>query len=325
MPFPADSEASGKTPLLAIVIPAWKTAFLREAVDSILAGQGDDFHLFIGDDASAEDIPAALGGRLHDPRLTYHRFQENLGGFDLVAHWERCIDLTRDSEWIWLFSDDDIMGPGCIPLVLRAIADGPPADLYRFPVSCIDETGSVVRDFPIREFASPREFSRLRLGNEIDSFAVEYVFRRSTFVRKQRFQSFDLAWGSDDAMWMKLMEERPARLLEGCRVLWRRSRLNISSNHGSPELALRKVRARLTFLRWMGDRYPWFRDGADFRNLSRSWFFRNLELRAFASTELYRLSLDACSEMGWSGARVLAGGTVVRKLTDRLGNLLAGK
>ena len=94
---------------LAIVIPAYKSTFLAAALDSIAAQTSLDFTLYIGDDCSPNHLGAIVDRYRDRINLVYHRFDTNLGGKDLVAQWERCIDMSQGEEWIWLFSDDDVM------------------------------------------------------------------------------------------------------------------------------------------------------------------------------------------------------------------------
>ena len=99
---------SDKT-LLAIVIPAYKSKFLELALNSICKQTDKRFHLYIGDDNSPEHLYDIILKYEDKITLTYKRFDENLGRNDLIAHWERCIDLVQDEEYIWFFSDDDMM------------------------------------------------------------------------------------------------------------------------------------------------------------------------------------------------------------------------
>lgn len=95
---------------MAIVIPAYKGRFLKETLDSIaVQAHKDEFVLYIGDDASPERLDKIVESYQNKVNLVYHRFSENMGGKDLVAHWERCIQLSAE-PFIWLFSDDDLMG-----------------------------------------------------------------------------------------------------------------------------------------------------------------------------------------------------------------------
>ena len=70
----------------------------------------DNFHVYIGDDASKEDLQSVILDFPQD-KITYKRFKTNLGSCDLISQWKRCIALSSEEPWIWLFSDDDLMSP----------------------------------------------------------------------------------------------------------------------------------------------------------------------------------------------------------------------
>lgn len=72
---------------MAIVIPAYKGRFLKETLDSIaVQAHKDEFVLYIGDDASPERLDKIVESYQNKVNLVYHRFSENMGGKDLVAH-----------------------------------------------------------------------------------------------------------------------------------------------------------------------------------------------------------------------------------------------
>ena len=102
------------TAMLAIIIPAYKRRFLSRTLDSIAAQSCQDFTLYIGDDASPEDLYSIVQPFEGKLSLRYHHFDENLGGKDLVAHWERCLRMTQNEQWVLLFSDDDTMPPDAV-------------------------------------------------------------------------------------------------------------------------------------------------------------------------------------------------------------------
>lgn len=65
---------------LAIVIPAYKAAFLKETLDSIaVQAHKDEFVLYIGDDASPERLDKIVESYQNKVNLVYHRFSENMG------------------------------------------------------------------------------------------------------------------------------------------------------------------------------------------------------------------------------------------------------
>src|ERR1700679_2366053 len=93
--------------LLTIVIPYYKLRFLDAALASLAAQSRQGFKVFIGDDASPEDPRDVLRKYQDVLDIRYLRFSENLGRSSLVKQWDRCVRET-DSEWVWLFSDDDL-------------------------------------------------------------------------------------------------------------------------------------------------------------------------------------------------------------------------
>ena len=128
---------------LAIIIPAYKAAFLPAALDSIAMQTCKDFTLYVGDDCSPEPISDIVEQYRDKIELVYQRFDTNLGGKDLVAQWERCIAMSQDEPYIWLFSDDDLMEPNCVEGLLNQIEKTEGAyDVYHFNVDIINERGA---------------------------------------------------------------------------------------------------------------------------------------------------------------------------------------
>ena len=85
---------------LAVVIPAYRARFLGEAVESFARQTNRNFNLYIGDDASGEDLASVVKAAAGGTPFTFRRFENNLGRNDLVGHWERCIALTQGEPWI---------------------------------------------------------------------------------------------------------------------------------------------------------------------------------------------------------------------------------
>ena len=90
----------------SFVLPAYKAAFLREAIDSILAQSYPDFELIIVNDKSPEDL-ASIVDSYHDERIQYYVNAQNIGGHDLVAQWNHCITYAT-GKYLILASDDDL-------------------------------------------------------------------------------------------------------------------------------------------------------------------------------------------------------------------------
>lgn len=238
---------------LAIVIPAFKADFFEATLASVAAQTDKRFVVYIGDDASPDDLHLVVAHHRSEMTIVYRRFEQNLGKEDLVAHWERCIALTNDEEWVWLFSDDDIMEAGCVSAFYDFLRDKdvPGVDLIHFDMKVINENNQQV--WPFRQFPAYlycADFFARRVRGELYSTAVEYIFRRSKWQQVGQFERFDLAWFADDATWIKLSKERGIYSIMGPLVYWRYSSRNISSQHASNDLVGRKVQSGLDFMQW---------------------------------------------------------------------------
>lgn len=245
---------------LAIIIPAYKETFLEQALESIASQTCQDFTVYVGDDCSPYDLSMIILKYEKRINLNYKRFDDNLGGKDLVAQWERCIALCKDEEWIWLFSDDDLMSPSCVEEFYKHLSIGAISnfDIVHFNVNIIDENNKILLDHKLNAFPKVIDtlsFYKQRLSGKIPSFVVEYIYRKSSFEEKGGFQSFDLAWSSDVATCIKLSGEKGIYTLERGNISWRRSNENISPTLNR-EIAPRKMDAIVEFLGW-SNTYFW--------------------------------------------------------------------
>lgn len=241
---------SSKACLLSIVIPAYKSTYLEAALTSIAAQTCQRFQLYIGDDASPQPIQPICATWSERLPIQYHRFEQNLGGHDLVGQWARCIDLTR-SPWIWLFSDDDVMDPDCVAAFYRTIEKKPEAEVFHFDTRKIDEQGHPVSahdPFPPR--IGSRDFALQRFTGQLRSYAPEYMFHRDAYQRAGGFPNFPLAWCSDNAGWIA-MGAQGIFTIAGPRVSWRVSADHISNRAADNRDG--KWQASLAYVNWLTD------------------------------------------------------------------------
>lgn len=236
---------------LAIIIPAYKDTFLDEALKSIALQTCNNFTLYIGDDHSPYDIKSIVDKYYDQIDLVYKRFDNNLGGKDLVAQWERCIDMNKGEQWIWLFSDDDVMESTCVENFYKHLHETDSFyDLYHFNVKRINDKGDVI-DIPrlYPQVIYNFDFYRGKMTSKYASLVVENIFSRNIYEQCNGFKKFDLAWGSDTATWVMFSADKGLYTIPDSYVLWRVSDQNISPNM-SESIAFRKIKALLSFFLW---------------------------------------------------------------------------
>jgi len=256
---------------LAIVIPAYKTKYFDAALSSISLQANKNFKVYVCDDGSRDDIKSIADKYADQIAIEYVRFDNNLGKTDLVAHWNRSVERANE-EWVWFFSDDDIMSPGCTQAFFDALrSTSAQCDLYRFNIEMIDAGGQVicVKDpHPLAE--TGYEFLLRRLQSKSLSAAVEYIFRKDIFKQNNGFVNFPMAYCSDDASWIQFAGDKPIYTIATEKVYWRSSGINISSAKGFQD---QKAEALLQFVVFVLSKFG--STGGLLPMLER-WFYENL-------------------------------------------------
>ncbi|SKC18972.1 glycosyltransferase family 2 protein [Dyadobacter psychrophilus] len=296
-------------PSLAIIIPAYKQEFLKETLDSIAAQTCGRFTLYIGDDASPENLYAVISE--YEPKIdiVYKRFENNLGAHDLIAHWQRCLDLAKNEEWVWLFSDDDVMGPECVERFYQVLLGSPDCDLLHFGTNIIDQHGGIIKECaPFSQRLSVENFFSERTKFKINSSVVEYIFRKSHFQDCGGFQKYDLAWCADDATWIKLGASRGILTIPDSKVKWRYSGVNISSNITNKSIVFRKVSSSIKHIKWVSS---FFRENnihdktSSFQKVK--WILSVVVLTpSFSLPEKYKLLFQITKDLGYMKVRPVA-------------------
>jgi glycosyltransferase involved in cell wall biosynthesis len=236
---------------LAVIIPAFKSDFLARTLKSLIQQTDQRFNIYVCDDASSADIQSITRSVLGERPHTYKRFESNLGGASIAKHWDRCVALVRE-PWVWLFSDDDLMDPGCVEAFYKFLeTEGEVTDLLRFDGWIVDEHDKIIELFPTNlDGESWLEFAYGHLMGWRRSFMQQLVFRRDAFEKAGGFLDLPLGWSTDDAAIIAMGRQRPLRRIPGARVYWRSSRKNIA-----PDVSLKvrksKLRADCLFLQWL--------------------------------------------------------------------------
>lgn len=186
-------------PKISFIMPAFKKAFLAEAIQSILRQTSGDWELVIVDDASPEPLKQVVDS-FSDERIRFYRNQANLGGTNLVNQWNHCIQFAT-GDFIVLAADDDLYEPMFCEEVTKLMSKYPDADLIRSRVQQIDGEG---RNLPFSdglfpEYSSKYEYLHDWITAKVFSCVGNYAFRRTSLLEMGGFIDFPCAFGSDIA------------------------------------------------------------------------------------------------------------------------------
>lgn len=263
---------------IAVIIPAYKDTYLLNTLISINNQTDKKFNLYICNDSSPYNIEKVLADfkKINKIHFEYIKFENNLGGSDLIQHWNRCINQIKNEEWIWLFSDDDLMEDNCIRALNHQINLGIKEDVIHFNINIIDNQDKLIRKtnaYP--DHLSSADFFKKLYSWKIEARMPEFVLRRSTFEEKKGFVNFDLAWRSDNATIIKLAHPNGIKSIDTSRINWRYSNENISGINNL-SMIRRKQDSTIKFFNWMDSflkatkqKYPF---GRIYRNIIFSKF-----------------------------------------------------
>lgn len=194
------------TPQISIGLPVFNGgAYLRAALDSLLAQTLKDFELVISDNASTDDTGEICAEyAVHDSRIRYVRQPVNRGA---PANFQYTLDEARGKYFVWAACDD--WWDKCFLEDLAALLDKVPEAVIAFcRFTHVDSSGRTFRDYPCitqlgRKSDSPRaksSFESFMLQRTIHGKVnLIYGLMRTDVLRKanvwRRWGLF--GWGAD--------------------------------------------------------------------------------------------------------------------------------
>lgn len=235
---------------LDVVVPAYKARFLPALLQSLSSQTSKKFAVIVSDDASPENLQPICADFSDRLCIRYVRFERNLGGTDLAAHWNRSVALSS-ARWVLLPGDDDTLEANCIASFWNTVTgcDGK-YEVFSFGVRVIDQNDSIVRDgIPAAATASAAQYLKQRFAYQISPVPAAYVFSRKAFEELGGFVSFDHGWHSDEATWILLSAKSGIKPMADAFIRWRVSDINISPTMAKENL--RSTQATLAFLSWI--------------------------------------------------------------------------
>jgi hypothetical protein len=218
-------------PILAIVIPYYKLNFFEFTLQSLANQKDKRFKVYIGNDASPENPLDVLTKYEKDIDFEYHVFSENLGGISLTKQWERCLNLTKNEEWILFLGDDDTLGENCISDFYNNINKiyKENCKVVRFATVVINENNKIIsKEYKHPEIELSTNFLIRHIKGGTRSTLSEYVYKKEN-VTKQGFLNLPLAWYSDVLAVLEFSEFGNVFSINSSFVSFRMSGVNITT------------------------------------------------------------------------------------------------
>lgn len=235
--------------MYSFVLPAFKALFLSEAIDSILAQTYKDFELIIVNDASPEDLESIVKN-YNDSRIRYYVNKENIGGKDLVAQWNHCIEYAN-GEYLILASDDDIYHSSYLEKMNELVCRYPEVNVFRPKIRLIDGDNNTICVLGgLSERISRIEFLYNWMQGSVGSGIPYYIFKKEALNGISGFKNFPLAWFSDDATVFELSRDG----LVFCNEVlfsFRFSGINITTKKNTRKMLACKLEALQIFDKWI--------------------------------------------------------------------------
>jgi glycosyltransferase involved in cell wall biosynthesis len=219
--------------MLSIVIPYYKLTFFEETIKSLSNQTDQRFKVYIGDDASPEDPSSLLEMYASKFDCSYYKFKTNLGGTSLVKQWERCMQLTKDEEWMMILGDDDVLGNNCIAAFYQNLEEieNLKISTVRFSTMVIDSNGEFIsKNYIHPKIEMATDFLTRKFKGGTRSSLSEYIFKRKS-IETFRFKDFPLAWNSDLLAVLEFSEWKNIFTINEAQVFFRLSGLNITSKN----------------------------------------------------------------------------------------------
>lgn len=192
-------NTSGSSPRFSIGMPVFNgSAFIENAIDSVLRQTVPDWELVISDNASTDDTEIVCQRyAASDARIHYHRNEHNLGAH---PNYNQTLKLARGKYFKWL-AHDDALAPEFLELCGDQMATDPNAVLCMSDIRYIDAEG---QDIGVMDMAFPGSLARhpaTRFSALVNrghtAYHVFALIRRTTLLDSVQLMSFH---GSDRAL-----------------------------------------------------------------------------------------------------------------------------
>ena len=215
-------------PLVTIAIPAYKSAFLAEAIRSAISQDYTHIEVIVVDDCSPDDIAGVVCG-FADPRIIYTRNAENLGKRSIVHNWNRCLELASGDFFV-LLCDDDLLLPNMVSSMLALAQNHPDCGMFHASRNILHTSGEQAKDEQWPQEESAEEFIKHKFAGKRKHTITEF-FYKTDYIRGEKYAVYPVGFYSDDVTILKLCM-RQGKMISSSEalVVFRESDIHITGN-----------------------------------------------------------------------------------------------
>lgn len=193
--------------MVAIVIPYYNIDYFEKTLGSLSKQTEKRFNVYIGNDNSANNPDILLQKYQNSLSIFYTKFENNLGSISLVKHWERCIKLIKDEQWIMILGDDDVLDKNCISCFYENYSEVIQNNIkvIRFAsryIDCNDLSLKNYSDYQHPKIEKATDSFFRNFSGQSRSSLSEHIFNKVAFL-ENHFFDYPLAWYSDDRAWLE--------------------------------------------------------------------------------------------------------------------------
>ncbi len=171
--------------------------YLDAALAALSAQTFSDLQILISDNASTDATPDIISSwAARDPRITFHRQQENLGA-KLNFEW---VLRNSGSKWFMFASYDDLWSPNYVNVLFHEAISKPDIKLVAAQVIQVNIDGSENRRLPFFDpkcTASGLNRVRLLLKHVRSGWYYGLYDKSSIIAAWNKSQRFKYAWSND--------------------------------------------------------------------------------------------------------------------------------
>lgn len=221
--------------MVSIVIPVWKSLYLRQTIDSVLAQTHSSFELIVVEGRRLPDFDTIMAA-YSDSRIQIHRHDP----MPVVENWNECMSYAQ-GEFSILLCDDDMFAPSHLEDLIDLSLRYPNVDVLHSRIRFVDDDDGLVDFSPMcSEYENATDFIYQKMCYSRPQFVSDFMYRTTKFYEIGGFVDRPMAWYTDVDTSFAMAIPNGVAYSKSATFLYRSSDANISSNL-KPEQALEAV------------------------------------------------------------------------------------